>query len=257
MDKQSVTWENFKGGINKLGGVTLEPEWLGAEVAHRIICPLGHSITCRPITLQKERRLFCNLCSLDFVIIGSKVEAYSVKEEVSLSSIIRRQNVVEQKTRLPRTLKEDFYYLVSKQGGAVLEAKWLGNYSFHAVRCANGHTNLIKPINLSTEKDICRSCTARAFDAFYVLSNPALLRIKFGITHGNARARLNAHKTEGFSCIERLLVKLPGGVASTLERLCLSVLDDAKWTPVRGREYFDIAALPTVLDIVDNYPITG
>jgi hypothetical protein len=42
--------------------------------------------------------------------------------------------------------------------------------------------------------------------------------------------------------------------AKILEDEVLNTLKLAGIAPVRGREYFDISALPLILDIVDNYP---
>jgi hypothetical protein len=47
---------------------------------------------------------------------------------------------------------------------------------------------------------------------------------------------------------------LPGDIAPEIERAVLAALRLAEIRPVRGREYYDGAALAVVLDVADNYP---
>jgi hypothetical protein len=75
-------------------------------------------------------------------------------------------------------------------------------------------------------------------------------RIKFGITSGDPRPRLGQHQAAGYR--ERVLVleSLPLGLAHKLEAAARVILMVSGLEPIRGREYFEAAALPLVLDIV-------
>ena len=79
------------------------------------------------------------------------------------------------------------------------------------------------------------------------------LGLKFGITSGNPKPRLATHRRDGYRTAVRLFTKLPPMKAAELEqRLKLMDLPAAGFSPVRGREYFGIDALPVVLGIVDR-----
>jgi hypothetical protein len=93
-----------------------------------------------------------------------------------------------------------------------------------------------------------------AWDAFYVVANLDQHRVKFGITSGNPGARLRAHSYKGYRGVVRLFVQVPEGVALEAERAVRAALRLAAAKPVRGREYYDSAALAVILDVVDNYP---
>lgn len=93
------------------------------------------------------------------------------------------------------------------------------------------------------------------WDAFYIVIDDDLDHVKFGITSGDARIRLAYHARDGFCTATRTMTGLPPGTARALEIAVLAALKLAGVEPVRGREYFDMAALPIILDIADNYPI--
>lgn len=46
-------WESFRAQVVELGGVVLEPEWLGALKAHRCWCARGHECGPRPNDVQQ------------------------------------------------------------------------------------------------------------------------------------------------------------------------------------------------------------
>jgi len=51
------------------------------------------------------------------------------------------------------------------------------------------------------------------------------------------------------------MVSLPSDAAPAIEQAVRAALRLAGITPIRGREYYDAAALAVVLDVVDNYPL--
>lgn len=56
-----VAEAEFRARVAELGGVVLEPAWLGVRTPHRIKCSVGHESTPRPTALQQGSGL-CRLC---------------------------------------------------------------------------------------------------------------------------------------------------------------------------------------------------
>ncbi|WP_275558851.1 hypothetical protein [Streptomyces sp. 5-6(2022)] len=75
--------------------------------------------------------------------------------------------------------------------------------------------------------------------------------MKFGITSGNPRLRLSQHERDGFDRVVRLIEGNPE--ARKLENICIAALRDAGEKSARGREYFPLRTLGTILDIVDRW----
>ncbi|TXS63825.1 hypothetical protein [Streptomyces sp. sk2.1] len=78
--------------------------------------------------------------------------------------------------------------------------------------------------------------------------------VKFGITSGDPRPRLRAHRRNGLDQVLRLFTGLPDGVARALENNIIAALRDAREEPIQGREYFSSRALPLILDLIDHHP---
>ncbi|WP_371798979.1 hypothetical protein OG963_14165 [Streptomyces sp. NBC_01707] len=76
--------------------------------------------------------------------------------------------------------------------------------------------------------------------------------MKFGITSGDPRPRLQDHARSGLRRVVRLHTGLPDTTAPDLERLILSALREAGEVPMRGREYFPARVLHQVLALVDQ-----
>ncbi|MET8561703.1 hypothetical protein ABZV75_14270 [Streptomyces flaveolus] len=94
-------------------------------------------------------------------------------------------------------------------------------------------------------------CAGKAWDVFYVVTDDVNEIVKFGITSGNPRLRLSHHQRAGLSQIVRVIEGNPE--ARKLENACIAAMRDAGEVPVRGREYFHIRALATILDLVDGW----
>lgn len=222
--RQSLAAEQrFQSELRELDARPAYIKWQGGASPHRVICRFGH--ICFPYPFYVKRGIgICSTCS-----------NRNPKESI-------------------RKLKNDLSVL----GVTLLEEQWLGATKPHRVLCPSGHGYVVRPAHIQQEGRafFCPLCI-RVWNVFYVVTNTEEVMVKFGITSGNACARLKIHANDGFAEQSRLLLDLPGTTARDLESLCKSTLHDAGWTPVRGREYFDIGALPTVLDIVDNYPIPG
>ena len=75
--------------------------------------------------------------------------------------------------------------------------------------------------------------------------------VKFGITSGDPGPRLSDHRRAGYKEVVRTLTGLPGRPG--LEDDVRKTLTLAGIKPLRGREHYDISALPVILDVADNY----
>jgi hypothetical protein len=204
--------------VAKLGGTVPEQAWRGVDAAHRVICAAGHECAPRPSELKQGGGL-CRVCA------GND----------------------------PADADRKFRKRVEALGGRVIEPTWLGNKASHRVICAEGHECAPRPNDVTQGGGICRLCAGKHWDVFYVVSNPMLYHLKFGITSGDPRPRLGAHATNGFTVVHRLLTGLPGTTAPDLEAVVLATFQLAGEMPVRGREYFDVSLLTLVLDIADNF----
>ena len=211
------SWKAFQERVAELGGTVLEPKWLGGKVPHRVRCPAGHERALWPSHLRTGKGM-CYACGRDPVEAWAKFRAG-----------------------------------VAELGGVVLEAEWLGDSRAHRVRCASGHETQVWPGSIRKGHGICRVCAAHAWDVFYVVVNDDEDSLKIGITSGNPRPRLYAHRRDGYTTVVRLLPGFPN--AYQLECDVKATLQLAGEKPVRGKEYFDVRTMATVLDIVDNYPL--
>lgn len=210
----------FRTRVAELGGVVVEPAWLGADVSHRVRCAEGHDCSPRPTSLQRGAGL-CRACAnLD-----------------------------------PAFAEAAFRSRVAELGGIVIEPVWLGSGVPHRVQCAKGHDSTPHPTSVQQGQGICRTCAGRVWDAFYVVLDDGRGRLKFGISSGSSRYRIGRHRLAGYRTVVRLLTNLSGDTAPLIERRVLSVLKLAGEQPIHGREYFNSHVLPTVLDIVDHYPV--
>lgn len=208
----------FRSRVEALGGVVLEPTWLGNNRGHRVRCAKGHENTPRPSHVQQGKGI-CRTCARND----------------------------------PKAAEAAFHSRVREMGGVVLEPVWLGKGKGHRIRCAQGHKSAPVPSDVQQGRGICRFCAGRTWDVFYVVADDSGEIIKFGITSGDPRPRLRHHARNGFDRVIRLVEGLPGDVAPRLERAVLAALHDAREPPVRGAEYFPMRSLSLVLDLVDGW----
>ncbi|MCX4911909.1 hypothetical protein [Streptomyces sp. NBC_00878] len=174
------------------------------------------------------------------------------------TSVQRGQGICETCAgRDTKVAEEWFRALLAEAGAVLLEPEWLGARVRHRVRCAAGHISTPLPNGVQQGNGLCRHCTGKTWDAFYVVVNNDAELLKFGITHGSGRIRLNDHRRDGFVTVRRFLPALPGDIAQNLERDVRSTLCLAGEVPVRGREYYPDRVTALVLDIVEHYPIPG
>ena len=128
-------------------------------------------------------------------------------------------------------------------------AEMLGEYVTARVpvllRCAAGHLTSPTPDAIQQGQGVCKQCWYD-WSTFYVLINRALGRIKFGVTSSDPRPRIKAHRGRGYTETVRVLRDFPD--AFRREQHVIATLRDAGIAPAHGRECYDAAALPVVLD---------
>lgn len=139
---------------------------------------------------------------------------------------------------------------IAEMGGRVV-GTYVGKDRPVECVCPEGHACRPSPSSIRQGRGMCTQCAGKSWDVAYVVASPAAGRIKFGITSGDPRDRLTYHRRAGYSEVLRLIVDLPE--AAALERNIIGALRDAGVSSVAGREYFDRAALPVVLDILDGW----
>jgi formylmethanofuran dehydrogenase subunit E len=274
-------WKDFRALIEALGGKVLEPEWLGSGAAHRVLCAKGHPSTPTPGNV-KRRKSFCDTCAgqdsaAAWAAFQDRVEERGsevLETEWLGSGVPHRVLCAEghETTVYPNNVRDQggvcrvctghdpeaawgsFRALVAEVGGVVVEPRWLGANTRHRIRCAYGHETAPYPTLIQQQGGgVCRVCSGRTFDVFYVLQNPKLGRLKFGITSHTGRARLRTHRKAGYSTELLVRRKLPQGSALEVENAVKAALRRAHLEPAHGTEYFDIAAAPIVLRTAERH----
>ena len=278
---QSATWQLFCRIIAERGGRVLEPKPLGTNTPHRVLCPEGHQALAIPVSVRNGLSM-CRECGATSTLRAEREFRTLVASlggriiEPSWIGVSKPHRVVcaEGHETTPRpsearltksicrvcsghcseTSWREFKARVAELGGTVIEPEWLGNKKAHRIICGAGHKTKARPNNVDQGNGICRFCKCKVWDIFYVVTNDATQTVKFGVTSHDAKARLRFHQGDGFSNIVTTITGLPG--AADLERAVMATLQLAGVPPVRGREYYDLSALPVILDIADNWSST-
>lgn len=208
---------NFRATIEERGGRVVG-QYINNQTPVDCICPAEHPCEPWPTSIQQGRDM-CRRCA--------------------------RQDPVESEA--------NFRSLITAQGGRVV-GEYVNSSTKVLCVCPGGHRCNPKPNSTQQGYGMCRRCAGKTWDVFYVLVNPTVGRVKFGITSGSPRKRLSDHRAAGYTGVVRVLQALPG--ADMLERHVLATLRDDGLKAVEGREYFDVSVLGTVLDVVDGWTAT-
>lgn len=204
----------FKARLDSLGAQLLEDEWLGARTKHHVRCAEGHD--CYPMPNNVITGFgICKVCA----------------------GISPAESFAKFKARL------------AELGATLMRDEWLGRHVPHAVVCAAGHSCTPQPGNVLNGLGVCVECSntlksAAAWNAFYIVKGPA--GVKFGVTSGDYRQRLNVHRRDGYPDVVAVWIDLPNGMAKATEDVVRARLKADDWRPVRGLEYFPIGALAAV-----------
>ena len=273
---REAPWRRFREWVTSLGGRVVEPAWLGATTPHRIICPAGHAVRTSPRRMV-ARGAVCKICS------GKDPAASEAKFRARLAELGATPEYESwlgaQKKHLVRCAKghasmalpmhvngglgacdtchggdpavqeAEFIARLLKFGATPAYDSWQGSKAPHRVKCRAGHLCFPRPNGVQSGRNPCRFCAGMTWDVFYIVRHELRPEVKFGIASGDSRERLAAHRREGFTHRILAVEGLPGTVAPDTERAIKVALREAGYKPVRGREYFDLAALPVVLDV--------
>jgi hypothetical protein len=274
--------QSFRARVAELGGQILEPNWLGSKVRHRVICAHGHEVRALPNSVQQGQGL-CLICAgkdpvtaerkfrenvaargglvLDIVWLGSSTP-HRVLCDVGHESTVYPYDLASRPNLCSVCIghstpgaEKKFRDRVAELGGRVIEPLWLGSAIRHRVICPRGHGASVLPNSVQQGRGICRKCTGYVWDTFYVVVDGTNHRVKFGITTDDPRPRLATHRRAGYStnvCVMRDLDR-----ADLLEAHVLRTLEDARVIPVQGREYYDVSALPLILDVADHWEVAA
>jgi hypothetical protein len=204
----------FRARVEELGGLVVG-EYVDSQTPVAVRCAADHECSPRPSKVNCGQGI-CRICAgLD-----------------------------------PADVEDRFRARVEEAGGAVT-GEYVNSHTPVTVSCAIGHTSTPHPSSVLSGRGICATCSGRSWDVFYVVTGPA--GVKFGITSGDPRPRLADHRSNDYGTVVRLHEGLPGTTARDLERELLGLLRVSGVEPIRGREYFPAAVLPTILHVVDGW----
>lgn len=209
-----VLWNLFKDRVSKLGGTVLEDKYLGKDRPHKVVCKAGHSTSKRPSGLRDGQGL-CLTCA----------------------------------NKDPIEAENGFHERVENLGGTVL-GKWINALTPTHVICRNGHDCYPRPGNIKQGRGICRFCSNKTWDIFYIVVNKNLNILKIGITSGDPRPRLLNHKSNGYEDII-LIVNNPN--AHDLENFILRSLRANKYSPSIRNEYFDLKYINSIYASIEEW----
>jgi hypothetical protein len=114
------------------------------------------------------------------------------------------------------------------------------------------------PNSVQQGQGICAICVGFEYDVVYVVRNPVMAYVKFGITNSEGKSRLRVHRGNGFTEVIRLETRLPQGLAEIIEKKIRIALDMAGAKPVRGREYFSDEHIALIENEIENWvPLPG
>lgn len=277
----------FHAGMAVLGGVVLEPDWLGKDTPHQCLCVNGHECSPRPsnvrdgigICLRCARRdpdsarddFYARVAEQGAVVLEStwlgarkphlcrcsaghecRPLPNNVQQGEGICRACADQNnpVTAQRKDAAR---REFFSGVAAQGGVVLEQEWLGVNKPHRCRCARGHECSPHPGAVKRGQGICLVCSWKSQSVVYLVRDPARHWIKFGITSREGLLRLDRHRRDGFTEVVRVEKELPVGTAPHVEQKIKLALAMAGEKPVQGREYFSDDSVPLVLNEIDQW----
>ncbi|MDF3148110.1 MULTISPECIES: hypothetical protein [unclassified Streptomyces] len=146
-------------------------------------------------------------------------------------------------------------------GITVLESQWIAASRPHQAVCFAGHEFVLIPNKM---KHGCPQCPPGMYggavpphDVYYVVSGLDTATgedtVKPGISSGGGYNRLRQHAEDGLTAQHLRITGLPIGMARALERFVLDGLDTEGWLSTRGVEYFPLAALHDVMDLVGEW----
>jgi hypothetical protein len=156
---------------------------------------------------------------------------------------------------------QEFSERAKDLGITVLESQWIAASRAHQAVCFAGHEFGLVPNKM---KRGCPECPRGMYggavpphDVYYIVSGldakTGRETVKPGISSGSGYNRLRQHAEDGLTVQHLRVSGLPVGMARALERFVLDGLDSEGWLSIRGVEYFPVAALQDVMDLMGEW----
>jgi hypothetical protein len=270
--------EAYRQRLAELGATPAWDEWLGRTVKHKVICRRGHECWPSPDHVRGGGGI-CQRCNFADRLVQSEAEfrerlalvgatpawtewtgannPHAIicrnghKGRPSLSNVKKGTGVCAACAGKETKAAEASYRdLLAVHGATPAWDAWYGMTKPHKVICAAGHECFPWPTSVQQGRGVCRECAGKDWDLFYVVANDDKRTLKFGISSGNPRQRLTAHRKRGYRRIV-LLARTP--LALCIEGETISALRTAGCRAVHGREYFPLDALDEVVQVAMSY----
>lgn len=196
-------------------------EWTGSASQYPATCSQGHSCTPRPNSIAQGQG-GCKTCG-------------------TLASVERRTLAA----------RDAFLSWAVEHGYTLHSFEWQGAHVGYPATCPQGHNCAPRPVGVKRGEGGCEPCRGLTADVFYVVTGPD--GVKFGVTSGNPRPRLMAHRRDGYDDVVRLHERLSGTSARDLELELITLMRSMGVRPVRGREYYPANTLNVILAVADEW----
>ncbi|MFE9793525.1 hypothetical protein ACFYRL_17505 [Streptomyces goshikiensis] len=178
-------WDSFQARVEELGGVVLEPAYLGNGKAHRVRCGAGHDCAPRPAGLQQgqglcitcagkdphaaEAAFRARLAELGATLLEPEWRGVNKAHRVRCAAghecgpfpggVRKGGGICRTCARNdPRVAEAAFRARLDELGAALLEPIYLGANKAHRIRCAAGHESAPRPASLTKGQGICITC---------------------------------------------------------------------------------------------------
>lgn len=268
----------FREVVAKLGGVVVE--YVNSQKPAHVKCAEGHDGYPRPTQVLNRGIGICRVCAGNdpatgerkfrtaVAALGGTVKGpyVNARTKVLVACVCGRENAVQPYSistgvgvcgvcagNTPAAGEAAFRRRVAEEG-AVLLGTYVNNRTKVQVRCCNGHECWPDPSSVNGGQGVCRECAGKVWDVFYVVTGPDGL--KFGLTSGDPRPRLNDHARNGYVNVIRCYLGVVGSLALETETSLIRHFRSSGIEPVKGREYYDITTLGQVLSWVDERLVT-
>jgi hypothetical protein len=147
--------------------------------------------------------------------------------------------------------------LLESVGASPAWTDWKGVKYAYNIMCPNGHIIRRNAFDVMYHSSgICCIPGNDYWDIFYIVYNPTLKVVKFGITSTITRNgyRLRSHEINGYT---KLLYYVKNINARQLESGIISSLFDRGYMPIKGREYFSLDVLSFILSELTTYGLSS
>jgi len=278
--------EALRAVVEADGAVLLAQVWTTAKARYLCVCKNGHMTSPNANNIKTMQRVPCPDCSGHNPVAAARAFTFQVESQeaevlgvyVNNSTPVRVRCAFGHVTpvlpsntqqrgfrcsacagRDPNLALADFRARLARLPIPIMldasETRWHLNQETYHAHCAEGHPCLPMPNRIKNGRGGCDICANKYSDVVYVMTGSNGL--KFGITSGDPRPRLNDHKRisgGGYETTVRLWTGLrPFGWAREVELNLRDGLADRDHHALPGtKEYFPAASLPLVLRVLDK-----